>query len=299
MHTIKAAPFIKWAGGKYQLAEKIIREAQKHIDFHSKKTYIEPFLGGGGVFFYINQLFHFDRKIISDINPELINTYLHIKNDFPALIKHLEKIENHFNRLTSDEDKKNFYLAMRENYNDKLSQKILDAEQAAFFIGLNKLGFNGLYRVNSKGLFNVPFGKKKTANLFNGKNLFAVHQILQDTEIYCQDYSGILKYIDQNTVVYFDSPYRPITETAAFTAYTQGCFNDNDQQKLAAVAAEITKKGGSFFLSNSDPTQINQNDLFFDNLYQNFMIKRIEARRAIAAIGDKRGMVTEILVVSI
>lgn len=292
--TVK--PAVKWAGGKYKLSNTIIETANTEIEFQKYDTYIEPFVGGGGMFLSMNNKFDFKRKIISDVNPELINMYLQIKNNVQALIGELIEFENEFNSLPSDEAKKEYYLNLRKKFNSNIDDEAQTVNQAAIFIGLNKLGFNGLYRVNRKGHFNVPFGQKKTANLFDHDNIIKLSEVLKNTEIYLSDYKKMIDFATSKTLFYFDSPYRPLPNSPSFTAYAKSEFNDDNQKELAEMCQKLYKKGGSFILSNSDPKQIDSEDNFFDNLYSDFIIKRISARRAIGATAARRGMVSEILV---
>lgn len=292
-----AKPFVKWAGGKYKLANTIIDETKEIIDFSTFDTYVDPFVGAGGMFFSIVQNYDFKRLIISDINAELINTYRSIKDNLEELVILLNQIQNEFNLLESENEKKEYYLKLREDYNQKILNHELDLQQAAFFIALNKLGFNGLYRVNGKGFFNVPFGKKKTAKLYDYDNLVAVSKILQKAEIYCMDYQECLRFVNDKTLVYFDSPYRPLPGSSSFTSYAKSDFNDDNQRELFKTAKMVQELNGRFYLSNSDPTQVDENDTFFDDLYKEFVIKRVYTRRMIGATSAGRGMVSEILVI--
>lgn len=292
-----AKPFVKWAGGKYKLSNTIIEESKNEINFDSYNTYLEPFVGGGGMFFSLVSQFDFKKKIIGDINIELINVYKQIRDNIELLIEELNNIQNEYNSKTEDKFKKEYFYKIRDEYNETILNKNHSIRQAALFIALNKLGFNGLYRVNTKGLFNVPFGKKKKANIYDKNNLYAVNEVLQDTEIYDGDYAKCLDYVDDRTLVYFDSPYRPLPGSPSFTSYSKDDFNDEDQKHLAKIAREVVNRGGSFLLSNSDPRQIDENDLFFEILYRDFIIKKINAQRVIGANKLSRGTISEILVI--
>lgn len=295
-----AKPFVKWAGGKARLAstiDKLIHENIKLEDYH---TYVEPFVGGGAMFFYIASKYQFEKFIISDVNAELINTYKAIKTDYKKLISNLEKLQTHFNELDDANLKKEYYYQIRDSFNKLLCHENsgdISYEKAAYFIFLNKCGFNGLYRVNQKGMFNVPFGQKKTLNLYEKDNLLAVHSLLQNADIYVNDYKSTLKYSANRTFFYFDPPYRPITTTASFTAYSKSGFNDENQIELASFCKSINKRGASFALSNSDPHNKDEKDMFFDDLYKDFSIYRINANRAIGAKSNSRGKVSEIVVI--
>lgn len=293
----KRKPFVKWAGGKYNLSDKILGIAEKYIDIENIDTYIEPFVGGGGMLFSISNKYSFDKIIISDINKELINTYIQIRDKLEEVISNLSEIEFNYNSLDTIDEKKDFYYKLRDDFNNNIEKNIIDTWQASLFISLNKLDFNGLYRVNSKGLFNVPFGQRKKANIFEIENLKSVSDFLKNIEIYNMDYTECIKYVDNNSLVYFDSPYRPLPGSNSFTTYTKSSFNDKNQKELSKVCNEVISLGGKFILSNSDPKQIDENDNFFDDLYKDYFINRIEASRNIGANSSSRGNVSEIVVV--
>ncbi|UUX33550.1 DNA adenine methylase [Fundicoccus culcitae] len=293
--AIDAKPFVKWAGGKSKLSSTILDFSSTKLDFDDFDTYMEPFVGGGGMFFAVANQHNFKKKIISDNNLQLINTYKVIKENVNGLITELDKIQNEFNALPSMDDKKEYYLFLRATFNKHLLSDNL-VKQSSLLIALNKLGFNGLYRVNGKGEFNVPFGQKKTANLYSKNNLHNVNHILQTTEIYHLDFRDTIEFVDEKTLVYIDSPYRPLPGTQAFK-YQKSDFDDNDQIELAEYCQEINHRNGSFILSNSDPIQKDPNDFFFDDLYKDFDIARIDARRSIGATASRRGVVSEILVI--
>lgn len=295
-NNVTAKPVVKWAGGKFKLSKTIIEESENTIDFNSYRTYIEPFVGGGGMFFSVISQYDFDEKIISDINPQLINMYRQIKSSPRELIENLETIEQDFNQHENDEKKKEFYYDLRNAFNQGITENEFNVKQASNFIALNKLGFNGLYRVNRKGLFNVPFGQKKKANIYSESNIIAVSEVLQDTEILLMDYKDTVKYSTDKSLFYIDSPYRPLPNTASFTSYSKSEFNDNSQKELAEFCKTLYSNGSDFVLSNSDPKQTDETDDFFDDLYSNFLVKRITARRAIGATAARRGLVSEILV---
>lgn len=258
-----AKPVIKWAGGKYRLSTTIIQESQSFIDWDSFDRYVEPFVGGGGMFFAVCNQFQFKEKVISDVNADLINLYRQLRDQSEALLKQLTAIEAEFNALDSDEMREQFYYMLREEFNRRILQHDLSAEQAALFVALNKLGFNGLYRVNSSGFFNVPFGKKKTIKLIDRQNLKKVSELLQNTEILLGDFAETLHFADDKTLFYFDSPYRPLSNTATFTAYAKENFNDDEQIRLAQFCSQIHAQKAKFILSNSDPKNTQKDDCFF------------------------------------
>ena len=292
-----AKPVVKWAGGKYRLSATIIEKSQEFLDWNRFERYVEPFVGGGGMFFAVCNQFQFKEKVISDVNPELVNLYLKLRDQSVELLAVLQSLQEHFNSLQSDELREQFYYQIREDFNHGVLERQLNAEHAALFVALNKLGFNGLYRVNSKGLFNVPFGKKKRIKLIDAQNLQLVSELLQNTEILLDDFEGTSKYAAPSTLFYFDSPYRPLSNTAAFTAYAKNAFNDDEQIRLAQFCEHIHARQAKFILSNSDPKNTAENDNFFDELYRDYKLLRINASRTISASAKGRAKVSEILVV--
>ncbi|MBO5106454.1 MAG: DNA adenine methylase [Clostridia bacterium] len=291
--TVK--PFLKWAGGKGQLLKEI-EQYYPFADEHITK-YAEPFVGGGAVLFDILSKYNLKEIYISDINAELINTYRIIRDDVDALIKTLYVMQNDFIPLNTDE-RKAYYMQNRERFNNlKVNgNKSISIEKAALMIFLNKTCFNGLFRVNKKGLFNVPMGAYKNPMICDENNLRAVSEKLQKVTIVCGDYRESADFIDENTFVYFDPPYRPITDTASFTAYTENLFNDEEQIKLARFVDDIHKKGAKIVISNSDPKNSNTEDNFFDNIYSAHKIKRVEATRMINCNSEARGKIKELLI---
>lgn len=291
--TVK--PFLKWAGGKGQL----LKEIEYYYPFSSGKItkYAEPFVGGGAVLFDILSKYDLEEIYINDINAELINTYRIIRDDIDALIKLLYTMQKDFIPLDIS-DRKVYYMQKRERFNVlKISGiESTDIEKAALMVFLNKTCFNGLFRVNKKGLFNVPMGSYKKPMICDENNLRAVSKKLQKVIIACGDYKESADFIDENTFVYFDPPYRPITDTASFTAYTENLFNDDAQIELAEFVAAMDKKGAKIVISNSDPKNSNTEDDFFDKLYCLYKIKRVEATRIINCNSDARGKIKELLI---
>lgn len=291
--TVK--PFLKWAGGKTQL----LKEIEKYYPFKKDKItkYAEPFVGGGAVLFDILSKYDLKEVYISDINAELINTYRIIRDDINELLDLLTKYQGEYVPL-GIEERKCYYMAEREHFNElKINgNETVNIEKAALMIFLNKTCFNGLYRVNKKGLFNVPMGSYKNPLICDEKNLRAVSEKLQKVKIVCGDYRNSSDFIDGNTFVYFDPPYRPLTNTASFTAYTENLFNDEEQLELAKFVDEMDKKGAKIVISNSDPKNSNTEDNFFDNIYSSHKIKRVEANRMINCNGEARGKIKELLI---
>ena len=291
----KVKPFLKWAGGKGQL----LYEIEKYYPFADGKItkYAEPFVGGGAVLFDILSKYDLEDVYISDINAELINTYRIIRDDIDELVALLSVMQNEF--VTMDtEHRKNYYMAKRERFNDLKvnSNESVNIEKAALMIFLNKTCFNGLFRVNKKGLFNVPMGSYRNPMICDEENLRAVSEKLQNVKIVYGDYRESADFIDSDTFVYFDPPYRPITDTASFTASTENLFNDEEQIELAGFVDDMHKKGAKIVISNSDPKNSNTEDDFFDNIYSSHKIKRVEATRMINCNSEARGKIKELLI---
>ena len=288
-------PFLKWAGGKGQL----LKEIEGYYPFNKGNItkYAEPFVGGGAVLFDILSKYDLREIYISDTNAELINTYQIVRDDVDVLIKMLCVMQSEFIPLDTD-DRKVYYNEKRERFNNlKINgNESVNVEKAALMIFLNKTCFNGLFRVNKKGLFNVPMGSYKNPMICDEKNLRAVSKKLQKVTIVCGDYKESGDFIDGNTFVYFDPPYRPITGTASFTAYTENLFNDEEQIKLANFVEDMHKKGAKIVISNSDPKNSNEEDDFFDNIYSAYNIKRVEATRMINCNSEARGKIKELLI---
>lgn len=293
----KIKPFVKWAGGKTQLLPILLENFQ-----YECKIYIEAFIGGGALFLTILDNLEetqFEKIIINDINKKLITTYEVIRDNINNLIYELKNIENSYNSLETFEEKENLFYQIRDEFNLNNTDSLKIARD---FIFLNKTCFNGLYRENSKGKFNVPFGKKEKASIFDEENLLLLSQKLnlekngkKIVEIRQGDFFSLEKEISSETFFYLDPPYRPVTKNG-FTDYNKSTFNDNTQKKLAEFCTKINQAGGKFLLSNSDPKVLDINDNFFDDLYKNYCIERVEARRNINSKGNGRGKINEILV---
>ena len=289
-----AKPFVKWAGGKGQILNEIRKKYPATLGKGINK-YAEPFIGGGAVLFDVLNNFNLDAVYISDINKELINTYITIRDSVDELSYVLSEYEKEY--LPADADtRKGIYYEKREMFNvlKKCNDKPL--ELTALFIFLNRTCFNGLYRVNSKGGFNVPQGSYKNPCIFDEYNLRIVSQKLQGITIICGDYKLAADFIDDKTFAYFDPPYRPLSPTANFTAYAQDGFCDTAQMGLASFIDDMSEKGAHIVASNSDPKNVNEQDDFFDVLYAAHKISRIQASRAINSNGAKRGKVRELLI---
>lgn len=290
-----AKPFLKWAGGKGQL----LKEIESYYPFESGKItkYAEPFVGGGAVLFDILNKFDLEQVYISDINAELINTYCTIRDDIDALIELLWVLQNEYVPLDTDK-RREYYTAKRERFNALKADSAAsaDTEKAALMVFLNKTCFNGLYRVNKKGFFNVPMGAYKNPLICDETNLRAASEKLSGVNIVCGDYRESAAFIDENTFAYFDPPYRPLTDTASFTAYTENAFDDNAQIELARFVDAMHEKGARVVVSNSDPKNANTTDDFFDVIYSSRVIRRVEAMRMINCNSEARGRINELLI---
>jgi len=291
---MRAKPFIKWAGGKAQLLNEIDKVMPDHIK-QSEFTYIEPFVGGGAVLFWILQKYpNIRQAIINDINTDLTNTYLTIKDNVEELITILSIWEKEYHSLASkQEEKKEYYYSKRALFNTRKSDR---TTQTSLFIFLNRTCFNGLYRVNRKNEFNVPIGSYKTPMICNEENLQAVSKLLQKVTILNGDFENTLEFVENNTLFYFDPPYKPLSETSSFNSYAKDEFNDNEQIRLAKFCEKIDLLSHQWVLSNSDVKGKNPNDNFFDELYSKFNINRVFARRNINSNPNKRGELTELLI---
>ena len=290
----KAKPFLKWAGGKTQLIEQI-KNNLPEIVFKEKFTYIEPFVGSGAVLFWLLSEFpNMKKAVINDINKELIDTYEVIAQNPHDLISILEILQNEYHELEGNqEDKKQYYYEKRNLFNLRNKGKI---EQSALFIFLNRTCFNGLYRVNRKNEFNVPIGSYKKPTVCDRENIMAVSDALQKVEIICGDFEQTVEHAGENTLFYFDPPYKPLNQTSSFNSYTKNEFDDKEQIRLRDFCDELAKKGYQWILSNSDVKGKDENNHFFDELYADFHIERVLAKRNINANPEKRGVLNELLI---
>jgi len=265
--------FLKWAGGKSKLLDTFQKFFPEKIE-----EYYEPFVGGGAVFFYVKQVFKPKKTVISDVNKDLINVYLQVKNNTSELIKILKQYREKHSR--------DYYYHIREEFN---SEKKPTLRRAANFIYLNKTCFNGLYRENSKGNFNVPIGSYKNPSIFDARILKKASELLQGTIIKCQDFGDIREEISENSFVYLDPPYHPLNGTSKFTSYTKEGFGKREQVGLSQFFEELNKKGSKAMLSNSDTDLIKK-------LYFNFSINKVFTSRAINCKADGRGRISELVV---
>lgn len=290
-----ARPFVKWAGGKGQLLEVLKSQLPKGLGTSIRK-YAEPFVGGGALLFALLNEYSFDEVYICDNNKELINAYSVIKSHCGELIEILTNMQNEYCSFESNEKKQCYYYEQRDRFNSLVLGNETCVEKAALFIFINKTCFNGLYRVNRKGGFNVPFGKHENPTICDTDNLLKISEILQNVSIKSCDYHDVLNFADENTFVYIDPPYRPLNATSGFTSYTEDQFNDKNQIELAEMYKELSDMGVKVMLSNSDPHNVDESDNFFDDLYANFSILRVEASRMINSKASSRGKVKELLI---
>lgn len=291
---IKSKPFLKWAGGKTQLLPTLDYFLPESFRREKAVTYIEPFVGGGAMLFHMLQAYpNIKNAVINDINPHLINTYKTIRDTPNLLIDALKNLENDFKSLGDYEKQKEFFLNIRTKFN---SGSLSCVEEASYMIFLNRTCFNGLYRENSKGGFNVPFGKYKNPTICDEALIVSDSQMLQNVEILNGDFSKTIDYINGYTFLYFDPPYRPLDATSSFNSYVKEAFNDSEQKRLKDFFSKLSDAGCKAMLSNSDCKGRNENDTFFDDLYKNFIIERVFAKRCINANPSKRGTLTELLI---
>lgn len=289
-------PFVKWAGGKGQLLTDIRKTYPDELG-KSIKKYAEPFVGGGAVLFDILSTYDLDAVYISDINAELVNTYRIIRDNVSGLIEMLTELQATYLPI-DDEARKVFYYEKRDRFNElKVNgDSAINLESAALFIFLNRTCFNGLYRVNRKNLFNVPVGSYKKPTICDTHNLTAISKALQKVTIVCGDYRESGDFIDADTFVYFDPPYRPLNATSSFTSYTEDEFDDTAQRELAEYVQKLDEKGACVVVSNSDPKNVNPDDDFFDALYARQQVNRVWATRMINSNASSRGKISELLI---
>lgn len=275
----KPKPFIKWAGGKSRLASEIASYFPKKYN-----KYYEPFLGSGAIYFEIAP----QRGRLNDLNVNLIKTYNIIKHAPRELVRELLKIEKKYNSFSSMEKKSDYYYDIREKYN---CEKMDDLKKSAFFIFLNKAGWNGMYRENSVGRFNIPFGKRERLKICDKENIMNVSKNIQKMEFTSLDYKDAVCDASEGDLVYFDPPYFPLSKTASFTDYQKTGFTKDNQKELRDLAISLSKKGCYVVISNSDCREV-------ENLYDGFNIKKIKVSRTIGAKASTRGKIYEIVALS-
>lgn len=298
----EARPFLKWAGGKSQLLDVIDSALPSALKAGGIDTYIEPFVGGGAVFFWIASRYDLKRFVLSDINRELILCYLAVRDRVEDVIKELSAIEREYKSTRTESEREGYYYRKRDEFNDEVQAhlpKSVSSEQishVARLIFLNRTCFNGLFRVNKSNKFNVPFGRYSNPLICNEVNIRAASKVLQKADLICAEFDTLSEFAGPRSLFYFDPPYRPISETSAFKSYAASDFNDVAQKRLAGYTRELSKGGTLFLLSNSDPRNGNPDDDFFDNLYSGFEIMRVDATRMINSVASKRGVIKELLI---
>lgn len=293
-----AKPFVKWAGGKGRLLKTLDENLPANFDNIEFVTYIEPFVGGGAMLFHMLEKYNnIRRAIINDINPALINCYLIIKNNHSALIKELRAIHEAYYQIDTTEGRRLFYYLHRDEYNKIPVTKRKTIRAACLFIFLNRTCFNGLYRENNSGDFNVPAGRYIRPTICNEQDILEAHRILKNVEIHSGNYEDVIKFVDWNeyNFFYFDPPYRPLLGANNFKQYTLNAFNDPEQEKLKSFCDEINAHGGHFMLSNSD-SEIEPGINYFEILYSGYNVQHIYAPRTINAFVPGVQTATEILV---
>ncbi len=289
-----AKPFIKWVGGKGQLISQLNSLLPHDFQKWDDVTYIEPFVGGGAMLFHL--LSHYPnikRAVINDINKDLTTCYEIVRDKPQELIRALQDIQTEYDSLNTDTIRQEFYYRMRDWFNTKELEAL---ENTVLFFFLNRTCFNGLYRVNKKGGFNVPFGKYESPSFCNEEVIYADSELLQNVEILNGDFEATFDKINGKTLFYFDPPYRPLSNTSSFNNYSKEDFNDDAQIRLKQFCDRIHEAGAHFMLSNSDGRGKNIHDTFFDDLYSAYCIDRVWASRCVNSNVSKRGKLTEILV---
>ena len=289
----KAKPFIKWVGGKGQLIEQLEELLPADFDEWEDVTYIEPFVGGGAMMFYMLQRYpNIKKAVINDINEDLISCYKVVRDKPLLLIESLKEIQNEYFSLETEKEKKECFLRKREIYNTEILD---DLQRSTLLIFLNRTCFNGLFRVNKAGLFNVPFGRNMFPTICNPETILRDSQILKRVNILTGDFQDTLKFAKGKTFFYFDPPYRPLSNTSSFNDYSKEAFNDKAQIRLKEFCDKINDLGHHFMLSNADCFS-KGGDRFFEDLYKGYFFERVYASRMVNANASKRGKLTEILV---
>jgi DNA adenine methylase len=289
-----AKPFLKWAGGKTQLIPSIHAALPKDFSDIKDLTYIEPFIGSAAVMFWFLRSFpNVKKAVINDINKDLTDAYKTIRDNPKEIIHCLEEVQKKYYSLQTEEERRDYFLEQRELFN---TRKIKAIKNTCLLIFLNRTCFNGLYRVNSKNEFNVPFGKYINPKICDKETILADSKLLQKVIILNGDYEESLSHATQNTFFYFDPPYKPISTTASFNSYAKDCFDDAEQIRLKKFCEKISDKGYFWLLSNSDLKNIDITDNFFDDLYSDYSINRVKAKRNINSNGSKRGEIFELLI---
>ena len=288
-------PFVKWAGGKNSLIPQLTKYYPLELKDGTIERYIEPFVGGGAVLIDILQKYEVKEAYAFDINKDLINCYNVIKTNVENLIQELDKKEKDF-LILDNNARQQFFYNIRTEYNSYTLNEDINVKRASEFIFLNRTCFNGLYRVNKDGKFNVPCGKYKNPTICDSNNLRNLSKLIKNVTFEYGDYKKSESFVNENTFVYFDPPYRPLSITSGFTSYTKEDFNDDNQKELANYFYKLDLKNAKLMLSNSNPKNVNEDDNFFENIYKGFVINEVSAKRMINANAKGRGEISELLI---
>ncbi len=301
--TTRAKPFLKWAGGKGRLIDQYEKFLPSRLKKGKIRRYIDPFVGGGAFFFHIAQNYDIPELVINDINGDLILVYRTIQHDVEKLILELEKVQTLYHAMNSDGQKSFFYetRTMLNVQRPAIDYGVFQKEwiaRSAQIIFLNRTCFNGLFRMNSRGDFNVPFGRYKNPAICRKDNLRLVSRVLSRTEILNRDFEKLEHFAHKDAFIYFDPPYRPLNKTSNFTSYSSNVFDDEEQLRLARFFRRLDKKGALLMLSNSDPANHDTSDDFFHRAYEGFRIATVNANRMINSVEEKRGAIGELVIVN-
>lgn len=295
-----AVPFLKWVGGKTQLLPRIREQYPSGFSDGTVDTYVEPFLGGGAVFFDVMNTYRDVLRdvVINDVNANIVNAYRVVRDDVEALVEDLRAVQERY--LSADVDSRaSMFHELREEYNDVIMEPLTanDVRRASLLIFLNKTCFNGLYRVNKRGRFNSPHGRYASPRILNEENLRASSSMLDGVTVLNGDYDDVSSYVDYSrSFVYLDPPYRPVSRTASFNSYDSSVFDDEAQGALGDFVRDADSSGAHILLSNSDPKNVDPDDDFFDDLYAGFTVSRVPARRSVSSKASTRGAIHEVLV---
>jgi DNA adenine methylase len=299
---MEAKPFLKWAGGKSQLLDKFARCFPKELKIGKITHYYEPFLGGGAVFFRIVQKYGIHHAYLSDINPGLIELYKTVRTKPLLLFQELKTLAEDY-LPENDTKRAEFFYARRKEFNILAAKRSKSGRDrlrvSALMIFLNRTCYNGLFRMNSRGEFNAPHGDYVNPGIANAENILAASGVLRSACLRCVDFKHAMEGAEEfgaRAFVYFDPPYRPLSKTANFTAYSGALFGDKQQEALCKVFKELHSAGVKVMLSNSDPKNQRPDDDFFDKLYAGFNIRRVPARRMINSKAERRGHLNELVI---
>ena len=289
-----AKPFLKWAGGKRQLIPAIQATLPDAFAQEMDLTYVEPFIGGGAVLFWMLQHYpNIRRAIINDINPDLTTAYQVVQQRPEELIKALSAVQDFYHKLPTEEARRSYFEGLRAEFNQRPLEPL---RNTVVLIFLNRTCFNGLYRVNSKGGFNVPFGRYDRPTICNAATIRADSALLARVTILNGDFAEVLPHLPSNSFCYFDPPYKPLSKTALFNAYATETFDDASQSRLASFCRTLDARGHRWLLSNSDVQNTDAADGYFDDLYAGFAVRRIQAKRTINSKAEGRGHISELLI---